>query len=267
MRRVSSERTLEWLMTDELIPEDLHRVVQMLPTDVRELLQGTAYSTPGLILGGGFIRSIITGERVSDIDLFGPSEQALYTAATKLAAERGDEDACRMHRTPNAFTVITQGRHPVQFIHRWTYPGPTMLLVDFDFTVAQAVVWFENERWKSRVSKHYYPDLASKRLRYLSPARAEDAGGSLMRVRKFLGRGYHIEAPSLAAVVARLAIGVHQVRENTQEEELAKVLQALLREVDPLRIIDGIELSADPEFPMDTTESTPKPAIDDDLVF
>lgn len=255
-------------MTHHLIPEDLHRVVQMLPSDVRELLQGTTYATPGLFLGGGFIRSTIAGEPVSDIDLFGPSEQALYTAAEKLTAARGDDDICRLHRTQNAFTVVMAGRTPVQFIHRWTYLREEDLLRDFDFSVSQTAVWFRDEKWHSLVSEHFYADLASKRLRYLSPRRAEDAGGSMMRVRKFLGRGYHIEAPSLAAVVARLAMGVRQVRENTQEEELAKVLQALLREVDPLRIIDGIELSTDPEFPIAQADPHESPTvIDDDLVF
>lgn len=231
----------------KLIEEDLHHVLSRLPRDVAKLLR----ATPGLLLGGGFVRSIITGEKVSDIDLFGPSKEMLKSVAQSFALER----KARFHETDNAFTVLTPGRPPVQFIHRWTYTAPSDVIKDFDFSIAQAVIWwvpqkieFDNvgaldngQYWESLISDHYYPDLASKRLRYLSPSRVEDAGGSLLRVRKFLARGYHIEAPSLAKVIARLSMGVKEM-DNHDEEWRARIMTALLREVDPLTVVDGLEL-------------------------
>lgn len=229
-------------MITELLEEDLHRVLCRLPRDVVKLLR----KKPGLYLGGGFVRSCIAGEPVSDIDLFGPSKEMLESTAKDFALDR----KARIHETGNAFTVLTPGRMAVQFIHRWTYSEPKSLLDSFDFTIAQAIIWWHTgaERWSSFISPFYYADLASKRLRYLSPQRHEDAGGSLLRVRKFLSRGYHIEAPSLAKVVARFARGVKQIG-DLKEEWLGTVMTGLLREVDPLRVVDGLEL-ADGDKPL-----------------
>jgi hypothetical protein len=219
-----------------LIQEDLHHVLARLPRDVISLLQ----KRPELMLGGGFIRSIIAGESVNDIDLFGPSRDVLELVAKSFALER----KARFHSTDNAFTVLTPGRQPVQFIHRWVYDEPTKLLSEFDFSIAQCVIWWQPGcgEWQSMVSEHFYPDLASKRLRYLSPERNEDAGGSLLRARKFISRGYHIEAHSLAKVVARLVRGVRDTGRFDDEQWLGGVLTGLLREVDPLTVVDGLDL-------------------------
>lgn len=235
-----------------LIPEDLHHVMARTPLDVRELL----VSHPELFLAGGCIRSIIAGEEVNDIDLFGPSKELLRGLATAFALGRKGS----LHETDNAFTVLTAGRRPVQFIHRWCYTAPEQVINDFDFSIAQAIIWWKpNEisggTWLSRISEHYYPDLASKRLRYLAPKRAEDAGGSLLRMRKFIERGYHIEALSLGKVVARLAMGVRHIQETIEEEQLSQVLTGLLREVDPLTVIDGVEI-AEPNILPNTQENT-----------
>lgn len=223
-----------------LINEDLHHVLVRLPRDVAKLMR----KHPNiLVLGGGFIRSVIAGEPINDIDLFGPSKVLLESIAKTFALERKG----RLHETDNAFTVLTPNRQAVQFIHRWVYQDPNQLISDFDFTIAQAAVWWSgqndvNGEWNSLVSDHYYPDLASRRLRYMAPKRHEDAGGSILRMRKFISRGYHIEANSLAKVVARLAMGVREIAEQNKEEALAKVMNGLLREVDPLSVIDGLEL-------------------------
>lgn len=226
-----------------LIAEDLHHILARLPKDVASLLR----ETPGLMLAGGFIRSTITGEPVSDIDLFGPSKDMLDNTAKTFALDR----KARYHATENAFTVLTPGRHAIQFIHRWTYTDPAAVIADFDFTIAQAAIWWSppdplvegaQGHWCSAVSDTYYADLASRRLRYLAPARHEDAGGSLLRARKFLKRGYHIEAQSLAKVVARAARGVREVAEAIDEQRFSHLLTAVLREVDPLTVVDGLDL-------------------------
>ena len=219
----------------ELTKEDLRLVVSRLPKDVVMLMK-----TYPLVLGGGFIRSTISGEKVSDVDLFGRSEDVLRLASLELATGRRG----RVHTTLNAHTVLTQSRMPVQFITRWLFDGCESLVKSFDFTVCQAAVAYKMVdgvmRWVSCCSEAFYPDLAAKRLVYTFPVRVEDAGGSLLRMRKFLSRGYTIQAPSMAGVIARLINSIDFGKAAT-EKDRALVISGLLREVDPLTVVDGID--------------------------
>ena len=219
-------------MSSTLTLNDLQFVVSRIPRDVRELMKKY-----GLYLGGGFIRETIAQQKPNDIDLFGPNKAILDSASAELAEAR----QARVLKTDNAITLISAPRLPVQFITRWLFAAGDDVLASFDFTVCQVVVWWNGTNWESSAADTFYSDLAAKRLVYTSPVREEAAGGSLMRVRKFLGRGYNIQAPSLGAVIARL---IHKVRENgltATEEGAARVIAGLLREVDPLLVIDGIE--------------------------
>lgn len=217
---------------------DLHFIVSRIPKDVRELLHQNR-----LFLSGGFICSTIAGERVSDIDLFGPDADDLERHAIHLALKRKG----RVHTTDNAHTILSPPRKPVQFISRWVFDEPHKLIKSFDFTICQAAVWFEGEHWLSICSDGFYPDLAARRLTYTSPERNEDAGGSLLRVRKFLAAGYNIQAPSLGRVLARLVSRVDFARlsargEISEEEWWGNIIIGLLREVDPLVVVDGVDM-------------------------
>jgi hypothetical protein len=223
---------------NNLSKDDIHFVVSRLPKDVRELMQKDQ-----VFLGGGFIRATIAGERPSDIDLFGANDDLLDNCANKLVANR---PGARKISTKNAITVYQSPRLPVQFITRWMFGDAVRLAESFDFTIAQAVIWYDRApgpppmRWLSWTAESFYADLAAHRLVYTRPKRNEDAGGSLMRVRKFLGRGYNIQPPALAAVLARLVSGVDAGRVDVKDEvATSRVLEGLLREVDPLSIIDG----------------------------
>ena len=222
-----------------LSPTDLQFVLGRTPKDVRALIKDR-----GLILAGGFIRAVIAGERANDIDLFGSSKDQLEAAARALVDER---HRARFHQTDNAFSVFCPPRRPVQFIHRWLFDDAAKCIESFDFTIAQAAIWWggtaENKdatAWRSCISDAFYPDLAARRLVYTAPKRNEDAGGSILRARKFLMAGYNIQAPSLAGVIARLVAGVHKSGlADSSEAGVAQVLLGLLREVDPLVAIDG----------------------------
>lgn len=224
-----------------LIPEDLNYVVNRLPKDVRALLKkGNIY------LAGGFIRSCIANEQVNDIDLWGADPEQLKVTAQLFAGER--KVRCMM--TDNACTILTNGRTPVQFITRWTYDDPVKLAESFDYSIASAVIWYEPAdgsrvygQWKSWCHDTFYADLASKRLRYLFPARNEDAGGSMLRMTKFLARGYRIAPESLAGLIARMNQGINydDFLERSESHQ-TKVYAGLLREVDPLTIVDGCEV-------------------------
>ena len=241
---------------EELTKGDLQFVVSRIPKDVRKLMQ----TYPALMVGGGFIRSTISRDKVSDIDLFGPDELTLKCAAQEIALKRKG----RIHETANALTVLSPPRHPLQFIKRWLFTNMVDLVHSFDFTVCQAVIQcvllspetpeevVKNDddeplvhiKWKSYCNKLFYPDLAAKRLTYTCPQRNEDAGGSIMRVKKFLMRGYTIQAESLAKVIARLIskIELKECSDLQREDWMATILLGLLREVDPLAVIDGLEV-------------------------
>lgn len=217
-----------------LSPTDVAFVVRRIPKDVRELL-----TEHKLLIAGGFIRETIAGTEPKDIDLFGGSKDFLGAVAAILA----DKREVKCHTTDNAITLLCPPRLPIQFITRWTFEQPEQLVESFDFTVCQAAIWWDRDlnQWASMASHGFYPDLAARRLVYTHPNREEEAGGSMLRARKFLQRGYSIQADSLAGVIARVAMKVRWEQINGQELEAAKVISGLLREVDPMLVVDGLE--------------------------
>jgi hypothetical protein len=226
----------------ELTKTDLNFVLTHLPKDVRTLIEENP-----VYLGGGFIRAIIAGEKPSDIDLFGKSKEALQVFAYKLSNSRG----VKVHETQNSITLLCNPRLAVQFITRWVYNTAEGVMASFDFTVCQAVVWYDLESgtWKSAVSEGFYCDLAARRLVYTMPQRNEDVGGSILRVRKYLSRGYNIQANSLGKCIARFVKGVRwESLLSFDEAEVGIILTGLLREVDPSHVIDGVEIADEHEI-------------------
>lgn len=229
------------LPASQLASVDLRSIVRRLPKETRSLLE----KHPGdLFLAGGFIRAVIAGEPVSDIDLFVPHKSAADILCNELVASSGTRG---VHKTANANTVLA--KPPVQFIHRWTFAKPEDAINSFDFTIASAAIWYEGKepggKWCSVCHASFYADLASKRLIYTCPSRNEDAGGSMLRVLKFLGRGYRIPLDSIAAVMARLMMGVSLHAMTTRDGDwvpdaepfLTRVLCGKLVEVDPNTVL------------------------------
>jgi hypothetical protein len=220
---------------NELYPEDVQRIVTSLPKDVVQLLK----KNPGLFLAGGFIRARIAGEEVNDIDIWGSSDEQLNIAAQLFAAQR----QVRVMSTQNAHTILTRGQTPVQFITRWKFDNPEACCESFDFTIASAAIWYSDRQWHSYCNERFYRDLASKSLTYMTPVRNEDAGGSFMRLQKFIAKGYRISPGNLAKVTARLLRGIRYDDFLSKPEDWqAQVILGMLREVDPLIVVDGVEL-------------------------
>jgi hypothetical protein len=225
----------------ELSKSDLNFVLSRCPKDIVKLLKE---NTGTVFLAGGFIRATIAGEKVSDIDLLGDNADHLLSLAKDLSLSRKG----RYFQTKNAITILAPPRIPVQLVTRWLFNDPQKLIESFDFTVCQSVVWATKVlnidppvyKFHSLISDQFYADLAARRLVYTFPSRDEDAGGSMMRVLKFLKKGYNIQAGSLAGVIARLAAKLDFKREP-EEKWIAQVLTGLLREVDPLTVVDGVD--------------------------
>lgn len=231
-------------MRNELAEHDRRYVAQRLPRDIRDLMKKHA---PNLYVGGGFIRATIAGETPSDIDLFGDKKERLELIAADLAASR---PGSKVHKTKNAITVLTPDRLPVQFITRWTFERGADLVASFDFTVCQAAIWRHKSgqgEYCTEIGERFYQDLAARRLHYTSPVREEEAGGSMLRVIKYVKRGYSIQIGSLGAVIGRLVSAMDSDRAENWHLTKGQILGGLLREVDPLLVIDGLEVVDDHE--------------------
>lgn len=217
----------------ELPLNDVRFVLSRLPKDVLTLIREQR-----LILGGGFIRATIAGEKVNDIDLFGDDKERIKAIAYEFSAKHGG----RVHETVNALTILHPHRLPIQFITRWTYNAPFDVVNSFDFTIAQVVIWMKNQ-FQGICSDRFYQDLAARRLVYTFPQREEEAGGSLLRAKKFLSRGYIMTAPNFAGVIARIVKKIdYQKVDQADEKVIAGVISGLLLEVDPATVIDGMDV-------------------------
>lgn len=205
------------------------KVVAALPASVQRVLR-----VSGLFLAGGFIRSVVEGEKPKDIDLFGPTHQDLERYSELLAGTRG-----RL-KTNNAISIQLP-EIQVQFILRWLFNHPEDVIRSFDFTIAQAVVWFDRGagtfgEWKGLCAETFLEDVAGKKLIYTSPTREEDAAGSLLRVNKFLGRGYRISDEDLAKVVARVGIAAAEAKSKILSgEDMQSGASAEFDPIEPYR--------------------------------
>lgn len=208
---------------------DLKFCVQRLPKKVVDIMKDERWAGK-IFMGGGFIRGIIAQEKVNDVDLFARNLEDANLLAGLLADNKND-----IHKTDNAITI--RGKLPIQIITRWVFEEPEDVAKSFDFTICCAVIFYWEKKWQSFCDDRFYTDLASKRLVYRIPDRNEDAGGSMLRVLKYYQRGYRIPLDSLGAVIARLMRDVDHDKlahgEFPYEQQMAKVVTGLLREVDP----------------------------------
>lgn len=212
----------------QLDQQDLSFAVLRLPYKLKELMKSPEWNGK-IFVGGGYLRSIVSGDKVNDVDVFvrNPTEAELLVH--KLVDHAKD-----IHKTDNAYTI--KGTKPtVQIIHRWNFDFPEDVSHSFDFTICCAVIWYDGKGWQSFCDDRFYIDVAGKRLIYRQPQRNEDAGGSMLRVLKYYNKGYRIPLDSLGAVVARLIKDIDTSRVSlTDEKEVGKIVTGLLRVVDPL---------------------------------
>ena len=207
----------------KLTDKDVQKIVDQLPMGLMELMV-----TEDVFLAGGAIRAIIAGEEVKDFDLFTRSAEKAREYAERLSEVFNNEDYLA---TENAFTVKDDldSIPDIQFIHRWAFSNKWGLIGSFDYTIAQAAIWFENGDWKSVAAPSFYDDLEAKRLVYTVPDREEEPGGSLLRMRKFLRMGYDISPYDMAKVISRLLNGVdlNQLA-DFKENERSSIINDLL---------------------------------------
>lgn len=219
----------------ELNRQDVVDCIEKLPIKVRRLIEENG---EGIILAGGYIRAIIQREEIKDIDLFVKGKITARIFAQQMAVDK--YDIFDYIETDNAITVKNLSI-PVQFVYNRIYANPLDIIKSFDFTVCQAMIWYDQESslWLSQCSDSFYPDLEAKRITYLSPIRDEDAGGSMLRVLKYYKKGYTIPLNSLGAVLSRLFISVQKRNDGIvkDEKEIAKSISGFLFQADPSSLL------------------------------
>ena len=199
--------------------EDVLRAAARLPEKLGASLMDLG-SRVGVraFVAGGHVRAAITGERTRDVDVFVRDRET----ADELIETLGGG----AHETEFALSVSVGGR-PVQVIHRWTFESPAAVIRHFDFSVCQGAIWYDGSAWRGACSEDFYPDLAARRLRFQQADAIREpveAGGTLLRLMKYAGRGYSA-SPETVAAVAFEAV--------TRTDDFAALVDAL-RGVDPL---------------------------------
>jgi hypothetical protein len=205
--------------------QDLYWSVKRLPKKLKDLMQDPEWQ-PYIFVGGGYLRSIVAGEKINDIDIFVDSQTRAELLAHKLCDKKED-----IYKTKNAYTI--RDTIDLQIIHRWVFKKPEDVANSFDFTLCCAVIYGTEKTFDSYCDSRFYMDIASKRLVYRNPVRNEDAGGSMLRVLKYYQKGYRIPLDSLGNVISRLMDGVKEER-MAEGMTRAQVITSLLVEVDPL---------------------------------
>lgn len=238
----------------EINKSDLIFCLRRLPKKFLENIVKTEKWNNRIFIGGGFIRSVIQNEKINDVDVFVKSKDDAEHLALEIKNELKSVEY--IHKTEYALTLV--GIYPtIQIIHKWNFDKAEDVIKSFDFTICNAVIYYEDGKYKTHCEDSYYEDLASKRLVYTKPKRIEEAGGSTLRVLKYYNKGFRIPLDSLGSVLARLfmAVDFDQIAakcKNKEEMELevGKVLTGLLRTVDPL-----IDPTAEAHLPSQNDES------------
>lgn len=202
--------------------EDIRRCILEIPPAVRGIMDESVF------LAGGFIRAVISGESVNDLDFHVISAGHVNILATDIA----EIYKTQKQSTRNAHTILAFGMPDIQIIRRWTFSSIEDCIRSFDYTIAQAGIVKTRTGWRGVCSSRFYRDLAAKRLVYTAPDRQEDGGGSLLRALKFAKRGYHISPEDLSKVIAR---AIRELKlDGKPEAEISRLIIPVLREVDPL---------------------------------
>ncbi|GAB3024604.1 hypothetical protein GCM10027051_31610 [Niabella terrae] len=215
----------------KLDSRDLYQALRFLPKNLKALMIDSQW-VGKIFVGGGYLRSVVAGEPVHDVDVFVPSKEIALVIAGLLTDDPED-----IIKTDNALTI--KGKTTIQVIHRWVFDKMEDVSNSFDYTVCCAVIGASyNEsgiaRYDSYCDDRFYVDLAAKRLVYRSPVRNEDAGGSMLRLLKYYVKGYRVPLDSVGAIIARLIQAIDTDRTPINNEaKVAEVITGLLREVDP----------------------------------
>lgn len=173
-------------------------VIEWLEDNAPEVF--SAIRDHSAIIAGGALRDLFMGDKPKDIDLFVRSAGHAAEVVNHLVATTPDAGVTRTH---NAVTIHSPWRRKVQVITRWMYDTGYDVIESFDFTFCKAALRYDDGGFTFSESSSFMEDARDRRLVYASPQRDEDAAGSLVRVNRFLSRGYTIDSENFVKVLAR----------------------------------------------------------------
>lgn len=181
---------------------DANKLFDSLPIQVKATLlkyQGKVF------VGGGCLRDAILGDKPKDYDLFSTA-----TSQTEVRDYLKDK-SMSYFTSDNATSFYIKGQPTVQLITKWTYVDAQQMVEDFDFTVNQIGLVVIDNKPTVVYTDGFLDDIYTKTLTYTSPVRDENCAGSLMRMVKFLQRGYKIDKDNLAKLIGRLVSALPDV--------------------------------------------------------
>jgi hypothetical protein len=197
-----------------LHPDFTEMIVAALPTEIRELAISEG---PNILIAGGFCRDVMTGAEPKDIDIFSVSSQAMHNAIHNF--DWTEHYTARL--TANAKSFIHDDDGPdVQFISRVYYADHFEAVKSFDFSICQVGVFYiPGKGWEGICTVEYMEDLPEFKMRYTAPERDEDPGASLLRMVKFVSRGYKIAEADIARVMGRFVVKLDEEPRSVPETE------------------------------------------------
>lgn len=184
--------------------EDIKRVVYMLPEEIISMMK----RHPGkVIVAGGFIRALVAGEDIRDLDIFITSEKEAKSWANEVDLDYEVKDK-HLSTGPNEeFT------YEIQTVWRYEFKHPYEIPEQFDYTVVKAAIWFD-EGSKSKLPnfigichERFYRDIARKALVFCCERDTERVT-SIPRLLRYTQYGYSMDTKSMAEVILKTCLSL-----------------------------------------------------------
>lgn len=176
-------------------PQDpLQRLIFPIPDFLLKILrEGEGF------LAGGALNSVFTSRPIRDYDIWFPRKEALEGAKARLDSYlKGQGCEPQWRTTPHTKTLLLDGTE-----YQWIsdrFDSPERILASFDLTVCMCGYCLKDEQLVE--GPLFWEDLHQRRLRY-NPE-SPNPWGSLLRLPKYLLRGYWIGGSDLKSLLSRL---------------------------------------------------------------
>lgn len=239
-----------------------YMALMMLPDELRQVFLMTKYSGR-LFIAGGYITSVILREKIQDIDVFLKKDvdftavvaDIILTVADiacmnvwldrkqlskdfpmgkEVRLYVGDTDTnVVLFETTNAVSIKFR-EHKIQVIKSYASLSPNELLSRFDFSMGGAVIYTNDYGdyalpiLRSNCLVEYYRCINQKVVNYRVPVRDEAAGGSYLRLQKFIARGWTATIAQHAKVLARTFKSMDNRKFSENEKEIAEAVETAL---------------------------------------
>jgi len=161
----------------------------------------------GAMIVGGAIRSVFTGDKINDYDIFFKSEEDLQTVYHYLSGLK--KEYKDMSMTSNAYSFFRKkNKTRIQLIRVFIFKDVNDIFGKFDFTVCMGA--YDVSHSEFIFGERFFRDNSSKRL--VINLETEYPLNTMLRIRKYLKKGYRItgmEMVKLGLAVNNLKIENH----------------------------------------------------------